>query len=240
MISSCPTESSQRGIYLRPVLKFPPSSLIFWDFLFLVSFRPNRVSLISFQKPNEAREHPTFLSPTFPTLRLHSLPYLLRFALDSPQTRSTLIPASCLRSSCDLLLHPALSAPQNSHLFNHHVLLRKLPPRLPRSCQPSGCQVLRLRRKYLPPLFANSRECSRFFKLHASCAEPTRAFAQSLGARRNTRYQEKPNTNQTSPQTLNLRRPASASPFAQPRDYKRVLPSERLSDSAFKVSDLEL
>ncbi|KAF3395725.1 hypothetical protein F1880_006732 [Penicillium rolfsii] len=41
-------------------------------------------------------------------------------------------------------------------------------------------------------------------------------------------------------QTLNLRRPASASPFAQPRDYKRVLPSERLSDSAFKVSDLEL
>ncbi|KAJ5381808.1 uncharacterized protein N7496_004236 [Penicillium cataractarum] len=40
--------------------------------------------------------------------------------------------------------------------------------------------------------------------------------------------------------TLNLRRPASASPFAQPRDYKRTLPSERFSDSAFKVSDLEL
>ncbi|KAJ5688974.1 hypothetical protein N7462_003366 [Penicillium macrosclerotiorum] len=39
---------------------------------------------------------------------------------------------------------------------------------------------------------------------------------------------------------LNLRRPSSASPFAQPRDYKRVLPSEMLRDSAFKVSDLEL
>lgn len=51
---------------------------------------------------------------------------------------------------------------------------------------------------------------------------------------------KKPNTNHFSRQTLNLRRPASASPFAQPRDYKRVLPSERLSDSAFKVSDLEL
>jgi hypothetical protein len=40
-------------------------------------------------------------------------------------------------------------------------------------------------------------------------------------------------------QTLNLRRPASASPFAQPRDYKRVLPSERLS-AVFKAEDLEL
>ncbi|KAF7713015.1 Uncharacterized protein PECH_003839 [Penicillium ucsense] len=40
--------------------------------------------------------------------------------------------------------------------------------------------------------------------------------------------------------TLNLRRPASASPFAQPRDYKRALPSERLRDSVFNRSDLEL
>lgn len=40
-------------------------------------------------------------------------------------------------------------------------------------------------------------------------------------------------------QTLNLRRPASASPFAQPRDYKRVLPSERLS-AVFNAEDLEL
>jgi hypothetical protein len=40
-------------------------------------------------------------------------------------------------------------------------------------------------------------------------------------------------------QTLNLRRPASASPFAQPRDYKRVLPSDRLS-AVFKAEDLEL
>ena len=42
------------------------------------------------------------------------------------------------------------------------------------------------------------------------------------------------------PQTLNLRRPASASPFAQPRDYKRALPSERLRNSVFNRSELEL
>ncbi|KAJ5908317.1 hypothetical protein N7495_000999 [Penicillium taxi] len=31
---------------------------------------------------------------------------------------------------------------------------------------------------------------------------------------------------------LNLRRPASSSPFAQPRNFKRQLPSEFLSESA--------
>ncbi|OJJ58283.1 hypothetical protein ASPSYDRAFT_1045764 [Aspergillus sydowii CBS 593.65] len=34
---------------------------------------------------------------------------------------------------------------------------------------------------------------------------------------------------------LNLRRPASSSPFAQPRDYRRVLPSEILQNSPYKA-----
>ncbi|KAJ5104809.1 hypothetical protein NUU61_002156 [Penicillium alfredii] len=40
--------------------------------------------------------------------------------------------------------------------------------------------------------------------------------------------------------TLNLRRPASASPFAQPRDYKRMLPSEMLNESPNKTPTPEL
>ncbi|KAH8433254.1 hypothetical protein N8T08_009999 [Aspergillus melleus] len=34
---------------------------------------------------------------------------------------------------------------------------------------------------------------------------------------------------------LKLRRPTSPSPFAQPRDYRRALPSEILNDSPFKA-----
>ncbi|KAL5356499.1 hypothetical protein BJX96DRAFT_171668 [Aspergillus floccosus] len=34
---------------------------------------------------------------------------------------------------------------------------------------------------------------------------------------------------------LNLRRPRPASPFAQPRDYRRALPSEILNNSPYKT-----
>ncbi|KAJ5573538.1 uncharacterized protein N7459_007965 [Penicillium hispanicum] len=40
--------------------------------------------------------------------------------------------------------------------------------------------------------------------------------------------------------TLNLRRPASASPFAQPRTFKRQLPSQLLSDSMPDMAELKL
>lgn len=40
-------------------------------------------------------------------------------------------------------------------------------------------------------------------------------------------------------QSLNLRRPAFASPFAQPREYKRMLPSE-LFESSTKASEPQL
>ncbi|GAQ40788.1 hypothetical protein AtubIFM55763_006910 [Aspergillus tubingensis] len=39
---------------------------------------------------------------------------------------------------------------------------------------------------------------------------------------------------------LKLRRPLSASPFAQPRDYRRALPSEILNDSPFKEIERSL
>ncbi|KAJ5919730.1 hypothetical protein N7454_009565 [Penicillium verhagenii] len=39
---------------------------------------------------------------------------------------------------------------------------------------------------------------------------------------------------------LNLRRPGSASPFAQPRNFKRQLPSEMRAEFAANMSDLEL
>ncbi|KAJ5317637.1 hypothetical protein PENANT_c038G11095 [Penicillium antarcticum] len=37
--------------------------------------------------------------------------------------------------------------------------------------------------------------------------------------------------------SLNLRRPASASPFAQPREYKRMLPSEIFGESSTKAPE---
>ncbi|CAI7660720.1 hypothetical protein PCG10_004854 [Penicillium crustosum] len=40
--------------------------------------------------------------------------------------------------------------------------------------------------------------------------------------------------------SLNLRRPAFASPFAQTRDYKRALPSELFGDLSSKASEPEL